>query len=103
MHVGRTSLGEAALDAKQAITDLETRRTWILFGDPTLGGKPQSPTQSDGGVTDGGVDVAGTGGGMVDGGAPETMADAAAEAGDDGGVTDGRRDRAGRRRSTRSR
>jgi len=37
----RTSLGEAATAAKQAITDADARRTWILFGDPTLFGTPQ--------------------------------------------------------------
>jgi MYXO-CTERM domain-containing protein len=36
-----TSLGEAATAAKQAITDPDARRTWILFGDPTLFGTPQ--------------------------------------------------------------
>ena len=37
----RTSLGETAVAAKQSITDLETRRTWLLFGDPTLFGTPR--------------------------------------------------------------
>ncbi|MEW6130617.1 MAG: C25 family cysteine peptidase [Acidobacteriota bacterium] len=29
-------LGEAAMAAKQAVTDTDVRRTWILLGDPTL-------------------------------------------------------------------
>jgi len=52
----RTSLGEAAMAAKAAITDLDARRTWILFGDPTLFGTPGSKgggVSSDGGVRDG--------------------------------------------------
>ncbi|WP_089720316.1 C25 family cysteine peptidase [Candidatus Entotheonella palauensis] len=32
----RPTLGEAIQAAKSAITDLDVRRTWILFGDPTL-------------------------------------------------------------------
>jgi hypothetical protein len=36
----RTSLGEAAIAAKRAITDVDAQRTWILFGDPTLFGLP---------------------------------------------------------------
>jgi MYXO-CTERM domain-containing protein len=61
----RTSLGEAATAAKQAIADADARRTWILFGDPTLFGTPQGtapdaaaggpdgPAQAEGGVADG--------------------------------------------------
>ncbi len=30
------TLGEAAVKAKQAITDLDVRRTWVLFGDPSM-------------------------------------------------------------------
>ena len=40
MRLSRTSLGEAAVAAKGRITDLDTRRTWLLFGDPTLFGAP---------------------------------------------------------------
>ena len=29
------TLGEATMRAKAAISDLDVRRTWILFGDPT--------------------------------------------------------------------
>ncbi len=29
-------LGEATVAAKKAVTDADVRRTWILFGDPTL-------------------------------------------------------------------
>ncbi|HWN98343.1 MAG TPA: C25 family cysteine peptidase [Blastocatellia bacterium] len=30
------TLGEAAVKAKRAISDLDVRRTWVLFGDPTM-------------------------------------------------------------------
>jgi hypothetical protein len=30
------TLGEAAVAAKQAISDMDVRRTWILFGDPAM-------------------------------------------------------------------
>jgi len=30
------TIGEAIMGAKQAATDRDVRRTWILFGDPTL-------------------------------------------------------------------
>ena len=52
MGIGRKSLGEAAVAAKGAITDLDTRRTWLLFGDPTLLGSPASPASLDAGVAD---------------------------------------------------
>jgi hypothetical protein len=29
------TLGEATVRAKAATTDMDVRRTWILFGDPT--------------------------------------------------------------------
>jgi hypothetical protein len=29
------TLGEAAVLAKEAVSDLDIRKTWILFGDPT--------------------------------------------------------------------
>jgi hypothetical protein len=32
----RLTLGEAARQAKAATIDLDVRRTWILFGDPTV-------------------------------------------------------------------
>ena len=54
----RTSLGEAAMAAKAAGQDLDTRRTWILFGDPTLFGKP-SPPPGDAGAADGAADAGG--------------------------------------------
>ena len=44
MRLSRTSLGEAAVAAKSRITDLDTRRTWLLFGDPTLFGVPTAVT-----------------------------------------------------------
>ena len=30
------TLGEAIIRAKSAVSDLDVRRTWILFGDPTM-------------------------------------------------------------------
>ena len=55
MHVGRTSLGEAAVAAKQAIADVESRRTWLLFGDPTLFGTSlAAAAAADAGAADGG-------------------------------------------------
>jgi hypothetical protein len=29
-------VGEAAMKAKSAVTDTDVRRTWVLFGDPTM-------------------------------------------------------------------
>ena len=47
----RTSLGEAAIAAKRAITDVDAQRTWILFGDPTIFGVPTPlPVAGDGGL-----------------------------------------------------
>ena len=62
MRLSRTSLGEAAVAAKSRITDLETRRTWMLFGNPTLFGVPTAvpPPPMDGGA-DAGVPDAGVG------------------------------------------
>jgi hypothetical protein len=48
---GKSSLGEAAIAAK-ALAGEDVRRTWILFGDPTLHMAPEStakPKQSTGG------------------------------------------------------
>ena len=33
---GTTTIGDAILKAKEETTDIDVRRTWILFGDPTL-------------------------------------------------------------------
>jgi hypothetical protein len=30
------TLGEATMRAKSAVADPDTRRTWVLFGDPTM-------------------------------------------------------------------
>ena len=30
------TLGEAVIGAKSAVSDIDVRRTWILFGDPTM-------------------------------------------------------------------
>ena len=52
----RTSLGEAAIAAKRAITDVDAQRTWILFGDPTLFGVPTpAAAPGDGGLGPDGV------------------------------------------------
>jgi hypothetical protein len=65
----RTSIGEAAIAAKRAITDSDARRTWILFGDPTLFGQPAGAPATDAGTaTDGGT--AGDGAAPPDGGMP---------------------------------
>ncbi|HEY2729045.1 MAG TPA: C25 family cysteine peptidase [Polyangia bacterium] len=69
----RTSLGEAAMAAKAADGDLDTQRTWILFGDPTLFGKPRVPPgdagATDGAPEDGNTDGPAEAGGASDGGA----------------------------------
>jgi hypothetical protein len=31
-----TTLGDAMVQAKAAIRDVDVRRTWVLFGDPTM-------------------------------------------------------------------
>ncbi len=51
MRLSRSSLGEAAIAAKSRVSDLDTRRTWLLFGDPTLFGAPSwvAPPRADGG------------------------------------------------------
>jgi MYXO-CTERM domain-containing protein len=61
MRLSRTSLGEAAVAAKGRITDSDTRRTWMLFGDPTLFGTPAAGTPGDGGMGGAGG-TGGTGG-----------------------------------------
>jgi hypothetical protein len=32
----RSTIGEATMKAKHAVRDLDVRRTWVLFGDPTM-------------------------------------------------------------------
>jgi MYXO-CTERM domain-containing protein len=73
----RTSLGEAATAAKRAITDADARRTWILFGDPTMFGTPQ------GAFPDGDAENASRDGSISDG-----PADAEASAQADGAASD---------------
>ncbi|HEX4403434.1 MAG TPA: C25 family cysteine peptidase, partial [Polyangia bacterium] len=68
MHLTHTSLGEGADDAKQSITDLDTRRTWLLFGDPTLFGTPLP-------LSDAGVPSPDAGGAMMDAAAEHADAD----------------------------
>ncbi len=85
----RTSLGEAAIAAKRAITDVDAQRTWILFGDPTLFGAPTPTASADGGAgaDSGGPDAAppdAADGAAV--GEAGTTADAAAPV--DGGTSD---------------
>ena len=77
----RTSLGEAAMAAKAADGDPDTQRTWILFGDPTLFGRPRG---SDGGATDGSAEAGASSDGGVDGGATDAASiDAGSDAGAD--------------------
>jgi hypothetical protein len=33
---GSLTLGEATVKAKSGVSDIDIRRTWILFGDPTM-------------------------------------------------------------------
>jgi len=78
----RTSLGEAAMAAKAADGDPDTQRTWILFGDPTMFGRPRG---SDGGATDGSAEAGpssdgGVDGGGVDGGGVDAGSDAGSDA-----------------------
>jgi len=82
----RTSLGEAAMAAKRAITDPDAQRTWMLFGDPTLFGTPTRPTPDGGAGGDGSLDA-----GMPDGGSP-TGAAGSGGGGRDGAAGDGPRD-----------
>jgi MYXO-CTERM domain-containing protein len=79
-RLARTSMGQAAMSAKSAITDVEARRTWLLFGDPTLLGGPTPPADADGGVTDPIPRDAGAqdAGAASDAGAPPITPDAAA-------------------------
>jgi len=94
MRVSRTSLGEASVAAKRRISDLETRRTWLLFGDPTLFGTPTAvpPPPVDGGAMDGGAMDAGADAGAIDAGTDAGGGiDAGADAGgaiDAGGTPD---------------
>jgi hypothetical protein len=36
IFAGAPTIGDAILKAKKATTDRDVRRTWILFGDPTM-------------------------------------------------------------------
>ncbi len=71
----RTSLGEAAIAAKRAITDVDAQRTWILFGDPTLFGLPTPAGDGglgpDGSATDAARPDAGVGGDAAVAGMPD--------------------------------
>jgi MYXO-CTERM domain-containing protein len=88
--VARGSLGQAAMQAKRAISDADARRTWMLFGDPTLLGAPSV-------TPDGGADArdaaAGDGALRPDGGADARDAAASDGAprpvGPDAAVVDG--------------
>ncbi|HVZ73505.1 MAG TPA: C25 family cysteine peptidase [Polyangia bacterium] len=85
MRLTRTSIGEAALAAKRAITDVEARKTWIYFGDPTLFGTPAA-------IPDAGVAVDAAADGAADGGAsdaPVGAVDAGATDADAAMATDG--------------
>jgi hypothetical protein len=75
----RTSLGEAAIAAKRAITDVDAQRTWILFGDPTIFAVPTPPpAPGDGGLgPDGsGLDAAEPDAGVVGDASVTRMPDA---------------------------
>jgi hypothetical protein len=50
-RVARGSLGAADLAAKRAITDVDARRTWMIFGDPTLFGAPMGAPPPDAGAS----------------------------------------------------
>jgi hypothetical protein len=85
-----TSLGEAAMAAKAAIGDLDARRTWILFGDPTLFGTPISKGggQPPGGPDAGALDAGARDGGSADGSIDHASRGDASRA--DARATDGR-------------
>jgi Peptidase family C25 len=83
----RTSLGEAAVAAKAAIGDLDARRTWILFGDPTLFGTPIS---KGGGQPPGGPDAGPLDAGARDNGSADGSTEDASRA--DARASDGRGD-----------
>ena len=89
----RTSLGEAAIAAKRAITDVDAQRTWILFGDPTIFGVPTPLTASgdaglgpDGAATDAARPDAGAAGDAAVAGTPDA---GHADGGSRDGVGDG--------------
>ena len=78
----RTSLGEAAMAAKRAITDADARRTWILFGDPTLFGTPSRLLVADAGTPPDAADAGPADAGPADAGGPDAReADAGMDAG----------------------
>jgi MYXO-CTERM domain-containing protein len=83
-RLSRTSLGQAALEAKRTIDDRDTRRTWILFGDPTLFGTPGPWPTPDAGADAGTEPEAGT----PDADAPEAGAPDADVVSPDADVTD---------------
>ena len=83
----RTSLGEAAIAAKRAITDSDARRTWILFGDPTLFGTPGPVAPADGGTP--GPDASVDGGSGDGGDAGSADAPDAGQGGSDAMTLDG--------------
>ncbi len=93
-----TSLGEAAIAAKHAITDVDAQRTWILFADPTIFGLPTPPpAPGDAGLgPDGaGTDAAGPDAGVVADASVATMPDAGRGDGASGhGGSDGSQDAA---------
>ena len=91
----RTSLGEAAMAAKRAITDVDAQRTWILFGDPTIFGVPTArPATGDGGLGPDGsaTDAARPDAGLLGDAAVAGMSDAGRR---EGGEADGGRGDAG--------
>lgn len=69
-RLGLMSLGQAALQAKRTITDVDARRTWMLFGDPTLFGAPTPPTP-DAGTPPDDASAASDAGAPVEAGTPD--------------------------------
>ncbi|HVX97880.1 MAG TPA: C25 family cysteine peptidase [Polyangia bacterium] len=85
--LARTSLGEAARGAKAAVADLDARRSWILFGDPTLLGAPTGHV--DAGAPDGSSgDAGGSQADAAEGGAVSVDAADAGAASDGAGSGD---------------
>jgi MYXO-CTERM domain-containing protein len=75
-RLSRTSLGEADIEAKKMITDLDAQRTWMIFGDPTLFGAP-TESAGGGGADGGATDGAARGDATTDASATDGHADAA--------------------------
>ncbi len=77
------TVGEAAQRAKAFVPDMDTRRSWILFGDPTWRLRRFSPTAPPDAGADAGAKDAGplADGGAVDGSAPKSIPDPSGQTG----------------------